>query len=692
MCAERKSRRSLDQRALVFDLVFCAALLIVATWYAIRNIGCALDDSYITYQYAANAAEGNGLAFNVGERHYGSTAMGQAVALAALGRVLSSGLSALPFGRETPTPREFIPTIAVALSALALATMSLVWLLIVRRLPTPAGSRLVPVFLRLLLVVLTAYLFIGFPSNFVAGHETCVFVALLFVGAYASFFADRLALAGVVVAVATMTRPDGALFAGVLGGAIAIRTQILAGTTSSFRAALRFGTAYLAILVPWIAFLWITFGSPIPDTMTAKRAQVLLGHWPLFTLDKAVRTLAENLPTFLGALILAAGLSAVARRRLLTRGGFVRAFTSPLVAYMIVWGSFAVGLIAAYWSFGVTFWRWYVYPIHYAVLGIALPAAWVIASDTHHRHLRWALSGAVVAVFLLIDSSPFLKTAKDWATLKNENLHTAVNGELAAFISEAAPDGALIATSEPGNLAYRLGSRYRVVDTIGLTSPGVSRAIVEGKRDYAFQAWKPDFVVDSWRVATSPVALPWFSTRYELVGEFRNAYWARYLNRGVYLYGVRGRTSIRHILAGDRAYKSPPAEIATVLETPGVNRCAVERIQDTPIRAAAKTEVSQRELLRISGWAMDTGNKLPPKRVFLRFTSASTNYYVETSIRIVRDDLVTFFKDSGFRDSGWQTSVDLTTIDPGEYDVDLLLLSTTPSACKTGQRVEIREG
>ena len=40
-----------------------------------------VDDSYITFRYAQNLADGNGLVFNVGERFYGSTAMGFAVLL-----------------------------------------------------------------------------------------------------------------------------------------------------------------------------------------------------------------------------------------------------------------------------------------------------------------------------------------------------------------------------------------------------------------------------------------------------------------------------------------------------------------------------------------------------------------------------------------------------------------------------------
>jgi hypothetical protein len=642
-------------------------------------MGCSLDDSYITFHYAANAAEGQGLVFNTGERHYGSTAMGEAVLLAGLGRGLSAVLGALPVRQMAATPRALIPGIAVALSALSLASMALVWRKMLRRsAPGPASA--------ILLLVLTGYLFCGFPSNFVAGHETCLFVALLFVGAGLALFESRFSGAGAVIGLSTTMRPDAALFALLLGVIVTLQARSRATTWSAgVTAGARFGFAYAAVAVPWALFLWTTFGSPIPDTLTAKRAQVLLGNWPLFTAGKAVSTLLENLPVSLGVLSAVATATALLRAHPFSRAKLARALNDPMVAYALLWIAFAGGQLVVYVCLHVTFYRWYVYPAHYAALGLAVPAAYALEAGAS-RISRALLGAAVFASFVAFDGVAFARSAGQWASLRNTNEHTAVAASLASFLRELEPDGATIATPEPGDLAYLLGPKFRVVDIIGLTSPGVSRAILEANRNYAFEAWNPEYVVDSWRVATNPAPRPWFATRYELIGEFRAPYWARYLNRGVYLYGLRGRTSKRQLPGGERLLPQLPPDVAAVQPAGPGTRCAVDMIQDTHVRAGVKNEPAT-GLLRINGWGVDPD--APLRRVFLRLHRETGDFFVEAPIRIRRDDVAQFFRDPRFAESGWQVSADVSGVPPGQYTVDLVLASSAARLCPTRQTVEI---
>ncbi len=65
---------------------FLAAALLwaaIAALFIAHLAGRSLDDFFITYRYAQNLAQGNGLVFNPGERVFGTTAPGLALLLAA---------------------------------------------------------------------------------------------------------------------------------------------------------------------------------------------------------------------------------------------------------------------------------------------------------------------------------------------------------------------------------------------------------------------------------------------------------------------------------------------------------------------------------------------------------------------------------------------------------------------------------
>jgi len=69
--------------SLIFSLLFYSLILLLIYFNMLHNSFYAMEDSYITYRYAQNLRLGIGLVFNDGERHFGSTAMGMAVILAA---------------------------------------------------------------------------------------------------------------------------------------------------------------------------------------------------------------------------------------------------------------------------------------------------------------------------------------------------------------------------------------------------------------------------------------------------------------------------------------------------------------------------------------------------------------------------------------------------------------------------------
>ena len=91
---------STRSRVPVSALLVALAGLVVG----ILAAGISYDDAWITYRYAYNLAAGNGFVYNPGERVFGTSAPGYALALALL---------------SLPNP-EWVPTVSAGLCVLSL--------------------------------------------------------------------------------------------------------------------------------------------------------------------------------------------------------------------------------------------------------------------------------------------------------------------------------------------------------------------------------------------------------------------------------------------------------------------------------------------------------------------------------------------------------------------------------------------
>ena len=194
------------------------------------------DDAYISFRYAENLARHGAQEFNLGERVEGFTNFLWTVTL---GGLLSLG-----------APPEIASRV---LSALLGAATLLLTLRLARR-SDPTSLQLVA---PALLAALP-----GFAAWSSGGLETALFTALGLLGV-ALALRDRFAAAGVVLALASMTRPEGALLF-----AAAATAELLYGRRPSFR-------FYAAFLVPFAAFyawrFWY-YGHPFPNTFYIKAA------------------------------------------------------------------------------------------------------------------------------------------------------------------------------------------------------------------------------------------------------------------------------------------------------------------------------------------------------------------------------------------------------------------------------------
>ncbi|HSQ59633.1 MAG TPA: hypothetical protein VLT84_04290 [Acidobacteriota bacterium] len=257
---------STQVRALVFRLAAAAAVLygVGVAW----RRSWVSDDAYITFRYADNLARGLGLVFNEGERVEGysnflwtvwisfglwigssaerwATIGGLACYLAALGLL---AWNAWASRREAAGPTAWLPIAAM------LAALHPDWNLF-------ATSGLETSLFALEVTLVYVLLARGSAGPKGAGTRTDARTD-------AGAGPVRAALAGVVLGVASMTRPDGPIFAGAAG------LYLLIAEPRRVRAFLAFAAAFLALWVPYTLWRVSYFGDYFPNTYYAKSAAI----------------------------------------------------------------------------------------------------------------------------------------------------------------------------------------------------------------------------------------------------------------------------------------------------------------------------------------------------------------------------------------------------------------------------------
>lgn len=203
--------------------------------YLFLDIGYTADDALITFRYAQNLVSGNGFVYNVGERVLGTTTPLFTLLIAGL---LKLGCS--PFAA------------AFALNSMAdLVTAFVLWRMF-SNLPATLGW-------------IPPALFLFSPETLqwsLSGMETELSIACLF-AAFLFSARDRWKSAFVAGAIATLVRIDGAaVLVALTAGHVLQRGKLPAIPLC----------AAAAVLLPWTLFAFSYFGSPVPNSASAKWA------------------------------------------------------------------------------------------------------------------------------------------------------------------------------------------------------------------------------------------------------------------------------------------------------------------------------------------------------------------------------------------------------------------------------------
>ena len=229
-------------------LLLAAAPVVVGLVETVRR-AWVCDDVFISFRYVDHLLQGQGLVFNPGERVEGYTHFLWVILLAACNRL---GVDLVTLGRYLPI--LFFATTLVVLTRRSLLRRDAAWL----GLPLAGWS---------LALHYDAQLFAS------SGLETAAFGLLLLLGLLAvSGERERYGLAGALYALATLMRPEGALYTGTAGLYLLWRKSYSRdrALVDRFRPALVFAATWAVLVVPALAFRLTYYGEFLPNTYYAK--------------------------------------------------------------------------------------------------------------------------------------------------------------------------------------------------------------------------------------------------------------------------------------------------------------------------------------------------------------------------------------------------------------------------------------
>jgi arabinofuranosyltransferase len=412
------------------------------------------DDAYISFRYSRNLAEGNGLVFNVGEKVEGYSNF-LWVVLVAIPHALFSA--------------DIVLTARLLGIGCALVAVVLAYVLATRI----SGSGAAGVLAATIAAVSGSFAAYG-PS----GLETPLF-ALLVLGALLAVQWNRAIVAGLLVALATMTRPDGVVIAMVIGLWFlfwAVRRN------SGWWPVVSYVASAMVLVVPWTIWRIQYYGHLLPNAIAAKSGASL--RWQL-------EVGWEYLMGFAGAAQALLVFVPVAMFVLVTRRTQIEERARDMVWLLF---GLAIVYLAFFTATGgdwMPAWRFFAPAV--PLLGVAVCAVWAFAGPdarqvpapeeteeaTAPARSPSRLGPVLVAGIglMLLTVSAYGARMKPIIDEWNGDVHELA--EIGVWARDTLPDGTVISTYANGALSYEAGPKLTVVDQLGLTDEHIARA---GKR------------------------------------------------------------------------------------------------------------------------------------------------------------------------------------------------------------------
>jgi hypothetical protein len=431
----------------------------IAVFYgmALLHFEYTPDDTYIYMQYASQLAEGEGFAFNAGEPSYGVTGPLWALLIAA-----GAAMGVDPY--------MVSKTLDLVLACLAVMLIYMLAYVVVR-------DKAYAVFAPAMLA------FDGWFLRWAgSGMETSLSVLLVLLCIW-YVYQNEYPLGALSAAVLTLIRPEGAL--------LFVVSQIdnFMNTRDWRPAAKSFGMSclvYALVIVPWLVFAFVQFGSIIPNTFAAKTGGVSLTEaWMVGASVTEIVSSTQGLSLIALAIGFVVGLRHLGWR-------VVRIDFFPvvwLIALPLAYAVFNVQVVSRYLLM--------ILPIIiiYGLWGMKrMEEAW-----------RWSEGSARKAVVVFALLSVTVSQAVYWSRIVPHMEQFAVGMNecirpIAYWLRENTDAHATVLTPDVGMVGYI--SKRPMYDTAGLVTPEVKKAFGsltydEGMMEKRYESVvRPNYILD----------------------------------------------------------------------------------------------------------------------------------------------------------------------------------------------------
>ena len=468
-----------------FRTGYLLLLALLVLFLGVNLFPLMVDDAYITYSYARNFARSGELVYHPSNPRLSTSAPFYAILL---GVVAKSGL-------EIPAASNGLGIISIFGAALCLFLLS-------DRHGRPWMG------------VASALLLAASPLVWLSlGLETAFHIFLVCAAFYTYERAHYL-LAGLLVALATVTRPDGILLVGILVSYHLYRRRERTPTRAL--------VGFLLLFLPVAVYLVLAFGSPVPVTLQAKQAQA----------EFRVTGFYEGTSLLTGLGILFRGWLDQSWLYLLWLPLVVLGIRA-LPAFPWIWGVVAYGLLhfAGYLVLDVSPYYWYYAPL-YLTAAVTAGAGVQYLVDRLQPGRAGLLGAALPLLLLLVAHAVSLEAMvagltgdlPDTTAIQAKVLPEAkgdIYREIGTWLNTHTAEEATVAVIEVGIMGYY--ADRAMVDFLGLLQSDVAEALARNDLFYALPAYLPDYIVLGQGLAVYNLWLggdEWFREAYVPVERF----------------------------------------------------------------------------------------------------------------------------------------------------------------------------
>ena len=458
------------------SVVLLGAMALVPLVLSLNMSRLAYDDAYITYRYAQNILAGKGFVYNLSERVLGTTTPLYTLLLAGLGLLYAD-----------------LPRLSRLAGAIAWSGTVLLSYLSGRRMGTWLTGLTAAGLLALSPLVLAS-----------VGMETPLYL-FLFSGAVYCYLRRHLEATSVFLALLLLTRGDGILLAAVLG---------LHYLWQERRIPWRPLILYIVITAPWFLYSTLTFGSPFPNSLTAKMGQ-------------ATKPGLDDVGGRPGSFLF--GFSSIGRSWMADSVFYVLFIPLSLFSlwprqrfdsHRLILLGWAILYILGYTILGVISFTWYYAPLAVPLALLAGLGAtdlyqwlerqpWVIRPSRRSFIPTLAL-GLVLGPLALGHNSSLSRE------LSAKAPKLASYRQVGEWLREHTPSHGSVATIEIGIIGYY--AERKIIDTMGLVTPGMTAHLQSWLQtlQYAVSRYQPDYAVTLPHTAwDGMVTADWFTAQYQ---------------------------------------------------------------------------------------------------------------------------------------------------------------------------------